>query len=91
MLKARLPLILVLMLALAACTAPAPRPDEATAPDVASGSEAVTPDAGGTGESVPLGEQAFGPDFDFVNDPKSPLNDPQSPLARRIIHFDFDS
>jgi len=29
--------------------------------------------------------------FDFVNDPQSPLNDPQSVLAERIIYFDFDS
>ena len=90
MLKARLPLILLMMLALAACTAPAPRPDEATAPDAAAGGEAAAGQAA-EGESVPLGEEAFGPGFDFVNDPKSPLNDPQSPLARRIIHFDFDS
>ncbi|RMG55185.1 MAG: peptidoglycan-associated lipoprotein Pal [Gammaproteobacteria bacterium] len=93
MFKLKLPLLLLMILALAACTAPAPRPDEATAPGAAAEGTPQGSGEGGLtgGESVPLGEEAFGPDFDFVNDPKSPLNDPQSPLAQRIIHFDFDS
>lgn len=36
-------------------------------------------------------DEIYAEGFDFVNDPQSPLNDPQSDLAQRLIYFDFDS
>jgi peptidoglycan-associated lipoprotein len=81
---------LIAAFALAACSSsvkldePAPVEDRSKTTDAAAGSGATAGSASGGGTERPVAQVTVDPS-------KDPLNDPNSPLAKRSIYFDFDS
>ena len=81
---------LIAAFALAACSSsvkldePAPVEDRSKTTDASAGSGATAGSAGGGGTERPVAQVTVDPS-------KDPLNDPNSPLAKRSIYFDFDS
>ncbi|MFM1987561.1 MAG: hypothetical protein RJA99_518 [Pseudomonadota bacterium] len=77
-------------LALAACSSAVKLDEPAPVENRGGAGQGGTAGAGGGGSGAPIGSER--PIAQVTVDPsKDPLNDPNSPLARRSIYFDFDS